>query len=131
MIPCVSIFFCYMRIFLFSYKSKNKANSLSSDVQSIRLAQCLFTSFMLFTVCWLPYGIIVMVDYDDKLPRSAVMFTMTFAHLNSSLNPILYAIFNSSFRRGYVNLFNRICCIRIFKLPSNMIRNLTERQATN
>lgn len=130
-IPCGAIFFCYMKVFIFSYKSKNKLKSSTSDTQSIRLAQGLFASFMLFTICWLPYGLIVIFDFEDKLPRSAVMFSMTFAHLNSALNPILYAIFNSSFRSGYVILFNKICCTKIFILPSNRISNFTERQNTN
>lgn len=105
--PSIAILFFYMSIFIYSYKSRIKVSrSLSVKIQSserksLRLAQGLFASFMLFVVCWLPYGLVVMTDYADRLPRSAIMFTMAVAHLNSSLNFILYALFNSSFRRGY------------------------------
>jgi hypothetical protein len=115
-IPCVAILFCYIRIFLHSYRSKKKMNANGSIAKShhchsLRLAKGLFAAFLLFTVCWLPYGLIVKVDFEDKLPRSAVMFTMAIAHLNSSLNPVLYGIFNSAFKRGYYNLFRMIFCL--------------------
>ena len=48
---------------------------------------------------------IVMMDYADRLPRTAHMFSMEIAHLNSSLNPLLYAIFNPAFQRGYMLVF--------------------------
>ena len=108
-LPCVIILQFYVRIFIFTYKSRNKSKS-SSAVRSIRLAKSLFVSYMLFTVCWLPYGIVVMIDFEDKLPRSIIMFTMTLGHFNSSLNPIFYVIFNSDFRRGCVNLFGKVFC---------------------
>lgn len=56
----------------------------------------------------LPYGMIVMTDYADKLPRTAHMFSMEIAHLNSSFNPVLYAIFNPAFQRGYMLVFRMI-----------------------
>ena len=128
-IPCIAILFCYIRIFLHSYQSKKKINtngnhSKSNIHQSLRLAQGLFASFMLFTICWLPYGLVIMIDYEDKLPRSAIMFTMAIAHLNSSLNPVLYGIFNSAFRRGYTILFRKIFCLSI--VPQNHSSQLTK-----
>ena len=108
-LPCVVILQFYVRIFIFTYKSRNKAKS-SSAIKSIRLAKSLFVSYMLFTVCWLPYGLVVMIDFEDKLPRSVIMFTMTLGHFNSSLNPIFYLIFNSDFRRGCVTFFSKVFC---------------------
>lgn len=53
---------------------------------------------------------IVISDFHDQLPRSAHMFSMMIAHLNSAFNPILYGTFNPAFQRGYVQflkiLFN-------------------------
>lgn len=115
-VPCLAILFCYIKVFIYSYKSKSKSRRSNQHNRSMHLAYGLFISFVLFTICWLPYGIIVMVDYEDKLPRSAVMFTMTFAHLNSSFNSILYGLFNSAFRHGYLKLFNKIACCLCFKI---------------
>ena len=46
-----------------------------------------------------------MIDFKDELPRSAHMYPILLAHINSSLNPILYAFTNSNFKRGYINFF--------------------------
>ena len=108
MTPCAAIFYFYMRIFLYAWRSKGRAANNSSVRKSLHIAKGLFASFMLFALCWVPYGFIVLIDYEDRLPRSTVMFTMTIAHLNSTLNPLLYAIFNPSFRNGYINLFKAI-----------------------
>ena len=49
-----------------------------------------------------------MSDFADRLPRTAQMFTMTIAHINSALNPILYGIFNPAFQKGYKKIFRLI-----------------------
>ena len=126
-LPCVIIFLIYLRIFIFTYKSRNTSIS-SSASKSIRLAKSLFASFMLFAICWMPYGLVVMIDFQDKLPRSVIMFTMTLGHFNSSLNPIFYLIFNSDFRRGCVNFFSKVfCCGASFR--NNKI-SASENQAS-
>ena len=52
-----------------------------------------------------------MIDFNDQLPRTVIMFTMAIAHLNSSFNPILYSIFNLTFRRGIITLFKKLICL--------------------
>jgi hypothetical protein len=120
-IPCVCILICYARIFFFAKKSRTRVAAHSQKKRdmnsSLRLVKSLFASFMLFTVCWLPYGLIVMLDFADKLPPSAVGFSMTIAHLNSSLNPILYAKFNLEFRKGCFNMF-KLLKLRYQSQPS-------------
>lgn len=46
-----------------------------------------------------------MIDFKDQMPRTVHMYPLLLAHVNSSLNPILYALTNSNFQRGYKNLF--------------------------
>lgn len=87
--------------------SKSKSKELN---KSLKIAKGLFASFMLFTLCWLPYGMIVMTDFQDRLPRSAQEYSMLVAHLNSSLNPLLYAMFNPAFQRGYLKLLSCLFC---------------------
>ncbi|CAF0837503.1 unnamed protein product [Brachionus calyciflorus] len=112
-IPCVLIAVCYIRIFMYSRTAKLKVapseksgKSKSNDFKkSLKIAKGLFASFMLFTACWVPYGLVVMTDYHDHYPRTVHMYTMVVAHFNSALNPILYAAFNPAFQRGYRNFF--------------------------
>jgi hypothetical protein len=102
-VPCVCILFCYFRIFLYSHNAKTRVSSnavAGRDVKSksrdmarsLRIAKGLFASFLLFTICWLPYGLVVMTDFGDHFPAAVHAYTMALAHLNSSLNPLLYAL---------------------------------------
>ena len=116
-IPCMGIFFCYSRIYFFTQKSKNRSNSSRLNI-SIHLAKTFFVSFIVYTICWMPFGIVLLINFDGKLPRSAVAYTVLLAIINSSLNPIIYAIFNSNFRNSCANLFKKICC---FKLRNNKV----------
>ena len=54
---------------------------------------------------------IVMLDYADRLPRSAHMFSMVVAHLNSSMNPLLYALTNPLFQKGYGVFIRKLLCM--------------------
>ena len=112
-IPCMGIFFCYSRIYFFAQKSNNTSKS-SNFGKSIRLAKTLFASFLLYTLCWMPFGLAVIFDFDNKLPRYIVLYSTALGLLNSSLNPIIYSIFNSNFRSACLNLFNKICCCTSF-----------------
>ena len=129
-IPCLGIIFCYSRIYVFTQKSKNRSNNLSVN-RSIHLAKTFFVSFMVFMICWIPYGLVVLVDFDGKVPRNVVLYSIALAILNSSLNPIIYAIFNSNFRNSCVNLFNKICCCSSFLNLRNAFANQIYSNTTN
>ncbi len=42
-----------------------------------------------------------MVNFNNFLPRTAIMYSMQLAHLNSAFNPILYGVFNPAYQKGY------------------------------
>jgi hypothetical protein len=90
--------------------SSNHKQAQHYQAQSLHLAESLFGSFLLFATCWMPYGLIVMLDYSDRLPRTALMFATGIAHFNSALNPILYTIFNQSFRHAFSMVYKRLFC---------------------
>ena len=62
--------------------------------------------------------------YND-LSRGAYMFTMTIANLNSSINPILYGIYNSSLQKGYSDFLKKIFQIKPSQNGSKTISGLT------
>jgi len=70
-----------------------------------------------------------MEDHDDSLPNSVYAFTMLFAHLNSSFNPILYAFFNPQFQRGYKKLM--VCILKKTQLIvlCPRIESLSDKQS--
>ena len=109
--PCIIILYFYVRIFVYAVRSHArvaKNNTAKYLKHSLRVAKGLFVSYILFVVCWLPYGIACIFDFEDKWPRTVHMYTMLFAHMNSSLNPLVYAISNPLFQKGYKNFFNKM-----------------------
>jgi hypothetical protein len=55
--PCLITLMCYVRIYVYVIKSKSSAHSSSTnrsrtDKKSIRIAKSLFSSFVLFLICW-------------------------------------------------------------------------------
>ena len=49
-----------------------------------------------------------MIDFENRFPRSVVMYTMMLAHLNSAFNSILYGLFNPAFGIGYRRFLKKI-----------------------
>ena len=45
-----------------------------------------------------------MTDWNYDFPTASLVYTVLIAHLNSACNPILYAIFNPGFKKGYGNI---------------------------
>ena len=78
-----------------------------------------------FTVCWLPFFIILLVTFwepvhfyewsmRNKLAFEFVDITFIYflTSVNSSLNPFIYALFNTELRRGFVKFFFKIIRVK-------------------
>ena len=58
--------------------SKNKA-------ASIKLARTLFIVFVVFAGCWMPYALLVLIDFNDRLVTLFDLFPeMVLRHRNST-----------------------------------------------
>ena len=57
--------------------------------------------FALFVVCWLPLDIVNSIIHWSDIPmdKGLVLFTIFLSHLNSLVNPIVYAVSQPAFRR--------------------------------
>ena len=70
-----------------------------SKQDSMKLAKTLFTIFIVFAVCWAPHSILIVVDYKDRANQFWHVLFIMFAHTNSSLNCVVYALTNKHFRQ--------------------------------
>ena len=61
-----------------------------------------------FVICWLTYFMAQVVH--DPIPCSLRFWRLFLAHVNCSLNPLLYAVFNDKFRQGYKRLLHSTPC---------------------
>ncbi len=55
-VPCAAIAYCYIRIFLYSYRARDSINSQSNshkrNMRAVNVAKSLFASFFSFAICW-------------------------------------------------------------------------------
>ena len=54
-----------------------------------------------------------MIDLEDKWQREYYVYSMLFAILNSTLNPIFYGLTNPHYQHGYMHVLSLISCHRI------------------
>nr|AKQ63072.1 orphan G-protein coupled receptor 64 [Platynereis dumerilii] len=141
--PVVIISFSYLKIFLHVRASRRKVATMAGanaatkkqEQSSLKLARSFFIIFMIFVGCWSPYAILVLVDWNDSLPLNVHLFILMVAHLHASLNPLVHAITNTHFRKGYAICISKMFCIPLSCLegPSGMNTNKTasELQASH
>ena len=89
-----------------SHGAKDSKKIISK--KAIKIAKSLFASFALFTVCWIPYGIVIVSDFKDRYPMIVHAWTTFMAHINSTLNPVFYMLLNPAFRLGFRKLNAKI-----------------------
>ncbi|XP_030845478.1 melatonin receptor type 1B-B-like [Strongylocentrotus purpuratus] len=116
-IPLCLVLFCYIRVFIFVRESERRIHSWQTQGDQAarsqmprvskadrRLMITVFIIFIVFLTCWTPYVIIVLTDVNNVYPKELYVGAVIMAHLNSSLNSILYGITNRRFREGYKRL---------------------------
>lgn len=66
-----------------------------------------------FVLCWFPfffmYSLESIFGEDCCISRTLFKFFFWIGYCNSSLNPIIYTVFNRDFRRAFQNLLSRAC----------------------
>ena len=120
-IPCFCIMYFYLHIFAATLKAKlniSDEKRLQRVKKSLQISKGLFASFIVFTLCVLPYAIVMMSDFESKFPVHVHMFLFLLARLNSSLNPILYGATNSLFQSGYRNFLSCIASCSFTQIKS-------------
>ncbi|CAF0949684.1 unnamed protein product [Brachionus calyciflorus] len=104
-VPCLCILICYIKIFVYVRKYSGKVNMNGTNhKRNIQLAKSLFASFITYFICWMPFGLIYLIDSKDILPPEAMVITTVLAHMNSIANPIYFAYFSLSFRKAYLKV---------------------------
>lgn len=80
----------------------------------VRQTRMMFLIFLVFSLCWMPYIVVLLRDRHDELAIEAHLLTSMVAHLHASFNFIIYGFGNVSFRKGYRDIMNIIsgviCC---------------------
>jgi hypothetical protein len=106
-VQCLLITFFYIKIFIYTIKIKQRAQSQNRNQHEIDLKFSigLFLSILLFVITYAPFTIILMTDYKDILPASFHLYGFLLMRINSCLNPLLYGLTSTLFRKGFQNIY--------------------------
>lgn len=111
-VPITITFYCYVRAGYQVRRFKSRATFKAPITFNwdCALMQTNLYSFIFFVLCWLPFGVVLAVGTNQKIPDRIFYNFAWLAIIKSCINSILYCVFNRHFRGAYVNLFHYCCC---------------------
>ncbi|XP_061545126.1 adenosine receptor A1-like [Phycodurus eques] len=104
--PLAVMIALYVEIFRVIRRQLNRRAEATSDGEryyrkELKLAKSLALVVLLFAVCWLPLHIVNCVEFfhpGRSMPKMAVYAGIFMSHVNSALNPLVYAFRIKRFR---------------------------------
>ena len=94
-----------------------------------RVVKMLVTVTVAFAVCWFPlhaihYYIYFEMESFKCMSKYVILLSFWLGHANSAINPVLYVIFNKTFRKAFlqalhIETFNSVNLKSVTRRPSN------------
>ncbi|XP_059185807.1 adenosine receptor A1 [Centropristis striata] len=114
-VPLTVMIALYAEIFRVIRRQLNKRAEATSDGdryyrKELRLAKSLALVVFLFAVCWLPIHIMNCINFfcpKCSIPKVAMYIGIFMSHVNSALNPMVYAFRIKRFRVTLIQIFRR------------------------
>lgn len=100
--------------------TKIKMNKKLNDLRlSLKFAEGLFVSFLVYSIAIVPFCLVNMLDYNHKYASYIHLYPWFLVRSWSSFNPIIYPFYHSSFRFGCKNVINVVVHKRKLVAPKN------------
>ena len=105
-------------------KKQGKVKKTSEKKQERKAAKTLSAILLAFILTWLPYSVLqiiysVIEDSADYIPTVIQELAYYLCYLNSTVNPMLYALCNAAFRRTYIRILTCRFSERANRIPGN------------
>jgi len=88
----------------------------AAQKREVKATQNLSIIVMFFMICWIPLYTINCIKAfcpDCYVPLQVTFFSIILSHLNSAVNPLLYAYHLRDFRAAMKNLLLRMCGFQV------------------
>lgn len=117
-LPVLVMTILYSILIMFLAKQNISGNNRKTATQKAtkRVTIIVVSVVSLFVICWLPIHIILMMANNDVYPEDTDHIALLFAanclaYMNSCLNPILYTISSTAFRKEFKRFlcFGKLC----------------------
>ncbi|XP_067684368.1 G-protein coupled receptor moody-like [Haliotis asinina] len=118
-IPSVLITFFYVRIYSTTRASHrrivrpsilNSVLDLHNQRNEMHLTRMMIAIFIVFALSYFPCTVSSIIDWNTVLSKQFHMFCSITVYVGSAINPLIYGLMNSQFRRAY---FNIVSCKKI------------------
>ncbi|KAI1890609.1 hypothetical protein AGOR_G00155430 [Albula goreensis] len=114
-VPLTIMIGLYAQIFYIIRRQLNRRAEATCDTskyyhKELKLAKSLALVVFLFALCWLPLHIMNCIDYfcpECTVPKSATYVGIFMSHVNSAVNPLVYAFRINRFRATLVQIWRR------------------------
>ncbi|XP_077053926.1 adenosine receptor A1 [Siphateles boraxobius] len=114
-VPLTIMIGLYAEIFRLIKRQLNRRAEATCDSskyyrKELKLAKSLALVLFLFALCWLPLHImnsIVFFCHTCNVPKSALYVGIFMSHINSALNPLVYAFRIQRFRNTLIHIIQR------------------------
>ncbi|XP_072308220.1 adenosine receptor A1-like [Eucyclogobius newberryi] len=136
-VPLAIMTFLYVQIFWVIRRQLNSRAEATCDAEryyqkELRLAKSLALVVFLFIVCWMPIHIMNCINFfckDCKIPTVALNVGIFMSHVNSVVNPMVYAFRIKRFRVTLIEITSRcMLCKRTQPTPcANSTAAITEK----
>ncbi|KAK3610620.1 hypothetical protein CHS0354_009079 [Potamilus streckersoni] len=118
-LPVVFISYFYSMIYITMRTSHRRMEKISCAMGSLEasnhrkemhLTRIMITIFLVFIVSYFPCTIAEMIDWNRILTKRFHMFCTITVYIACALNPLIYGLMNSQFRRAYRQTL--CCCVK-------------------
>ncbi|KAJ8399581.1 hypothetical protein AAFF_G00409920 [Aldrovandia affinis] len=114
-VPLTIMIGLYGQIFYIIRRQLNRRAEATCDTskyyhKELKLAKSLALVVFLFALCWLPLHVMNCIDYfcpECTVPKSAMYVGIFMSHINSAVNPMVYAFRINRFRVTLVQIWRR------------------------